>query len=56
MLSVQCEGGMCCVEFRCDDDWQPTLEKLIGKTIELKEEMSDDSVTAHLFPVRCRQR
>lgn len=38
LLSIYCEDGVCCVEFTCDDDWQPTLEKLIGKKIEVKSQ------------------
>jgi hypothetical protein len=35
--SVQCEDGVCCIEFDCDDNWMPTLEKLLGKKMEVKE-------------------
>ena len=38
LLSFICEDGVCCVEFRCDDDWRLTLERLIGKTIEVKDD------------------
>lgn len=37
LLSVICEDSICCIKFRCDDDWQATLEKLIGKKMVVKD-------------------